>query len=150
MNAARLAGALLVVLAGALVGLPLMDWFSATTPTGPVSASGVAVVDALWLVPPLALVLAWSGAALLAAGPGRRAQVGSWAGPAALVAALLMLGIGLWASAGATVTLSARGDGIDGAVAVAVAREAPASLTPALALIAVAVAIGVSVVSWRP
>lgn len=150
MSAGRLAGAALVVLAGLLVGLPAMDWFSARTPGGTVSASGLSVSGVLWLAPVLGMAIAVAGAALAAVGPERRAAVGRWAGPTAFVAALLILGAALWAAVASSVVLTVAGEGVSGPVAVTVVREAASWITPALAMLAATIALAVSISAWRP
>lgn len=146
----RLAGVLMLVCAAALAALPAFDWFSATVPRGTVSASGLDVSGVLWLVPPLAVALAVAGAALAAAGPERRAGVARWAGPLALVAALLALAAALWAGIGSDVTLAVTGENVAGTLAVPIDREPASRLAPAAAMVASALALAVSVSAWRP
>lgn len=150
MSAGRLAGSALVVLAGLMVGLPAMDWYSAATPSGRVSASGLSVSGVLWLAPVLGLAVGVAGAALAAAGSDRSAAVGRWAGPTAFIGALLILGAALWAAVEPGVALTVSGDGIEGAVAVSVVREAASWITPALAMVAATIGLAVSISAWRP
>lgn len=150
MTAGRVAGFALVVLAGLLVGLPAMDWFSAPTPSGRVSASGLSVSGVLWLAPVLGVAVGAAGASLAAAGAEQRTRVGRWAGPTAFIGALLILGAALWAAAASDVALTVAGEGVDGTVAVTVVREAASWLTPALAMVAACIGLAVSISAWRP
>jgi hypothetical protein len=146
----RLAGIVLLACAAALAALPALDWYSATVPQGTVTASGLDVSGVLWLVPFLAVVIALAGAALAAARPDRRMRVARWAGPLALVAALLALAAALWAGIDSDVTLSVTGENVAATLDVPVDREPAGWLTPAAAMVASAVALAVSVMAWRP
>jgi hypothetical protein len=146
----RLAGVVMLACAAALAALPTLDWYSARVPRGTVTATGLDVSGVLWLVPVLAVAIAAAGAALAAAAPARRIAVARWAGPVALVAALLALGAALWAGVDTDITLAVLGENVSGALAVPVDREPASWLTSAAAMVAAAVALAVSVAAWRP
>lgn len=146
----RFAGGLLVLLASFLAFAPALVWFSAETPAGRVTATGYESAGALWLLPVVAAGVALGGAALMAAGPARRARVARWAGPAVVLAGLAALAVAVWAGTGGDVVLTVRGHEVAGPVAVPVDREPAAWAAGVAAIIASGVGLVTAIAAWRP
>ena len=102
-------GFTLLVGALALVVLPALPWFSAPTPRGSVSASGLEISGILWLVPVLGMVVALSGVSLLVAPTRRAVAVARWAGPLAALAGALALAAVVWAGGDPQAVLTVHG-----------------------------------------
>ncbi len=133
---ARTTGAALLLLGAALAVLPAFPWFTAPPRATPTGGSGFSGAGQLWLLPVLGALVVLAGAGLLACRPGACRRAAAWAGPLALVAALVALGFAVWAGADPPVTLQVTVDGVT--------EPAPAPVDLAAAAIVAPVAAGLA------
>jgi hypothetical protein len=134
---------------GGLAALPAFGWYSAPPAGAPTVASGFAAAGQLWLLPALGAVVVLAGAALLVvAGEGAR-RAARRVGPLVAAAALLALGLTLWAALDPSVVLVLGAGASAERVDVPVDLEPAAVVAPALAGLLAAAGAAVAWAGWR-
>jgi hypothetical protein len=134
---------------GGLAALPAFGWYSAPPAGAPTVASGFVAAGQLWLLPALGAVVVLAGAALLVvAGEGAR-RAARRVGPLVAAAALLALGLTLWAALDPSVVLVLGAGASAERVDVPVDLEPAAVVAPVLAGLLAAAGAAVAWAGWR-
>jgi hypothetical protein len=134
---------------GGLGALPAFGWYSAPPAGDPAVATGFAAAGQLWLLPVLGAVVVLAGAALLAAPAGGARPAARRSGPLVVGAALVALGLALWAALDPSVVLVLGAGASAERVSVPVDLQAAAVLAPVLAGLLAAAGAGVTLAGWR-